>query len=294
MKTVKSAVEALMQRIAQLLEPNDREAVWGDLVECRITGLKALIEVIGFVVRRKLDCLRESRSWMIFVLVAVPLGLSLSAIALRVADATAVYLWLYMENLNPDLFQMPAYWRGIADLLPSILVQFIVLSSLCFSSAFLMRTVSRRPLWPGGGVLVGILLVAGSRGVPIGFRFVFALERGRDYVGNTTVFSNSFYRSAYPELILLLFAVLPFLSGIRMSLRPGRSNQALVFVSFVTLVWAIFCQSLSWAQLHIWDVWPMRLAYLPSPIEFLSIVPAVFLCLTARRSGAASERVRSS
>jgi hypothetical protein len=284
MKTVKPVLDAVTERIAQMLEPNDREAICGDLVECRITGLTALFELIGFVVRRKSDRLLNSRSWILPVLIAIPLGLSLATIAVRTADGTAVYVWLYTENLKASLFEMPAYWRGMAELLPRVLVQFIVLSTLSFGLGLLMRTVSGRALWPGASVFVGMLLVAGSRGVPLGFRFVFALERGRDYFGNSAVFSNAFYRSAYPEVIVLLFAVLPFLFGIRIPYIPARPDLLFVFVSFETLICALLCQSLSWAPLHLWDMWPSRIAYLPSPIEIASIAPAVLLCMAARRS----------
>jgi hypothetical protein len=281
MKILKSVLESLTKRVSLLLEPNDREALCGDLTESGVSGLAALMDLLDLVIRRNLDRLLDLRRCMILVLVVFPIGLALSVVAVRVADETAIYLWLYAENWSAGLIHLPAYWRGMADLLPSVLTQFLVLSSLSFGAGIMVGIASPRVPRFGAAVPICLLLLSGFERVPAALGFIFDISRGRDYFGSTAVFSNAFCRSAYPELIVLLFAVLPFLLGVRKRSPLTGPNRRPVLVSFGTLTCALLCQSLSWAPLHIWEYWPSGIAYLPSPIGIASILPAGLLYLAA-------------
>jgi len=59
-----NAAWPITEFVARLLEPAEREAVLGDLIESRETGWKALNGVLGLVILRQILLLRTARSWL--------------------------------------------------------------------------------------------------------------------------------------------------------------------------------------------------------------------------------------
>jgi hypothetical protein len=70
---------------AQALEPEEREIVLGDLVECGSSGLRAFRDVLGLVVRRQLLLWTSWRPWVALVAIAGVSGFYLSSMFTRLS-----------------------------------------------------------------------------------------------------------------------------------------------------------------------------------------------------------------
>ena len=70
----------------------------GDLTESRASGRRALLDVLGLVVRRRAALWMDWRPWLALVGVVIPLGLLLSHVSRWWADGFAIYAWLYVNN----------------------------------------------------------------------------------------------------------------------------------------------------------------------------------------------------
>src|ERR1700674_1683743 len=64
-------------RVSTLLQPDEREAVRGDLAELGAGGGEALREVLGLVARRQAHLWTGWRPWLALIGLAVPLGMVL-------------------------------------------------------------------------------------------------------------------------------------------------------------------------------------------------------------------------
>jgi hypothetical protein len=89
-------VTLMPELLARALEPNDREAVLGDLEERRATSAVACWEVLGLVARRQLQTWAHGQSWAGLILFVLPNGLLLSLIARGWTDGLAINAYLYL------------------------------------------------------------------------------------------------------------------------------------------------------------------------------------------------------
>ena len=62
----------LSARIARL-EPDERDAVQGDLAELGVTGMRALRDLLGLIVRRQALAWTDRRPWLPLGVLVVPL-----------------------------------------------------------------------------------------------------------------------------------------------------------------------------------------------------------------------------
>jgi hypothetical protein len=280
----RSIFEILVARASRMLEPEDREALCGDLSESGVSGFDALCDVMDLVIRRQVASLREVRPWLPLTLLAIPLGVLLSVISREAADRSAIYLWLYTDNWNLDLARTPGYWRALVECLPNLFLSGSALVCSSLAAGLLIGTVVRRGRWLSTVGLITVLLCAGALGVPQELRFILTLGRARDYFGNAIVFTNTFYREVYPQILMLFLCVLPFVYGTNKGIQVrklSRTGQFLMSIAFVASVETLVSQSSSWWFLHLWDKWPVESLGLPSPIQLTTIGSATYLLLAA-------------
>ena len=88
----------LVDRSSRLLEPDEREAVRGDLAESGETGGQALRGVLGLVVRRQVALWKHWRPWLALIGLVVPLGMLLTLTSRATANGSAIYVWRYANK----------------------------------------------------------------------------------------------------------------------------------------------------------------------------------------------------
>lgn len=285
--TLSTAFDSLAERVSRLLEPSDREALCGDLEEYGVTGFVALCDVLSLVIRRQIAALCKVRSWLSVTFLVIPVGLFLSVMSRQTADGSAIYLWLYASNLNPDLVRMSGYWRGMAECLPIVFWPCLKLTCASWTAGLLIGIYARQVRWLNVVGLIAVVLYVETLGLPRSFGSILALSRARDYFGNAAVFSGTFYRVWYPTIVVLLFSGLPFNCGLRRGFGISSvppSERLIPFLALGVSLGALVSQSSSLWILHLWDRWPIHLAGIPSPITMASLGSAAYLYLIAKRS----------
>jgi hypothetical protein len=105
----------LVDVLSRGLDEDERAATRGDLSEMGIRADRALVEVLGLVVRRQCGLWRHWRPWIALVTVAVPSGLLLGTLSRFWAEGSAAYLWLYATGAAVQRLQSTIWAAGDRD-----------------------------------------------------------------------------------------------------------------------------------------------------------------------------------
>ena len=168
--------------------------------------------VLGLVARRQAGLWKDWRPWLALVVMALPAGMLLSQSAKRMADGSAVTIWMYANNWV--WAQLGPGFRGdLARYMAVILVEYLTLSCWSWASGLALGFLSRRTLWINGSSF-GLVLV------------FEALQVTRRQPSNSPVSSMTFYNSVFPLIVMAGLVLLPSLWGMKQGLRlaTGRSN----------------------------------------------------------------------
>ncbi|MFC5862146.1 hypothetical protein ACFPT7_07570 [Acidicapsa dinghuensis] len=134
---------AILDLVAVLLPPCDREVILGDLAESSASLVSSLFAIIGFALRRQMLCWLSWQPW-------------LAAIGLA-----ATTTWLLMSNsLDVALgamqwYRAPASWHYASQHLTDFTFSLLRLSAAAWSAGFAAARISRRTVWGSMLVLVG-------------------------------------------------------------------------------------------------------------------------------------------
>ncbi len=203
---------ALVGHVCRLLEPDEREAVEGDIAELRMPGAEALREVLGLAVRRQAALWTEWGPWLALVGVVIPLGALLGQLSWPWADESAIYTFLYVNNWTWAYVESPGARRDLLDVGTRVCLNDLALIGWSWTTGFALGSLSRRTLWVTATLFCLVVLV------------VFGLSSGttaRANPFNAAVFSLPFYRIVYPWLVLTGLVLLPGVWGMRRSRRSA-------------------------------------------------------------------------
>lgn len=217
----------LVNSSAQMLESGEREAVRGDLAESGETGSQALRHVVGLVIRRQMSIWTDWRPWLTLVGLVVPLGLLLSIISRRMAATSAVYIWMYANNLDTSLFGYRGFWYQFADTVAEIFKMYLSLGCWSWISGFVLGSA-----WHGivrvNGFLFCLML---AFGVLLGGPLYSAYyEHFLHLTIGFPIFVHQhdpvnaliFYRVMFPLIVQAVLVLLPALWGMREGARVVR------------------------------------------------------------------------
>jgi hypothetical protein len=179
---------SVVQIVARLLEPGEREAVLGDLMEAQESVWQGLLGVLGLVVRRQALLWKNWRAWLAGFGVALPGSFLLMGTSLSVS-------WSYQRLLCPELLKAASLTKGSGVFL--LLYQAALLVGWSWTGGYMVGLLSRRTLW--ASTLLCYLPC------------LFCLSRYRV--------------ESLPRPCLFLF-LLPAISGVRQRLRGSRMNLA--------------------------------------------------------------------
>ena len=88
----------ILEVLAGLLEPNEREAVLGDLAESNKSWARSLRDLLGLVGRRQGQAWMQANSWIVLLLLVLPIGSFLTQSSRSIADSSALHLWMLASN----------------------------------------------------------------------------------------------------------------------------------------------------------------------------------------------------
>jgi hypothetical protein len=212
-------VKTLIDLVSRMLEPDERDAVCGDLAEAGNTGARALREIAGLAVRRHAALWLNWRPWLALVGVAVPLSLVLSLFIRGVTEGSALYLWLYSTWWTPSFLTIPGARTDLMSTIGLYLLAYVTLAAWAWTCGFVLSSLSRRTVWVNGSIFCLVLFA----------EFVVVPQYRH---GNSAVFSLAFFRVVFPILLRTLLIVVPALWGMQSGLC--RATLAL----WRTLLWA--------------------------------------------------------
>jgi hypothetical protein len=142
--------------VLQGLEPDERDAVRGDLAECGETAGQAVCQVLGLFVRRQAALWINWRPWVGLLFLAVPLGIVFSVVSKLLAYGSAIYLWLYTNYWTPTILGNAASRHDFLRYVGSTLLNYGMIAGAAWICGFALGFVCCRSL-PLNAVLFGVI-----------------------------------------------------------------------------------------------------------------------------------------
>lgn len=125
----------IVDLIALLLPPSDREAVLGDLAETSAPLVSSLSAIFGFVLRRQFLCWLSWRPWFAAIALAYTATWLLMGNSLDVNVSAVKWYW------------EPASWHYVPHRLTDFTLSFLRLFAAAWSAGFAAARISRRTFW---------------------------------------------------------------------------------------------------------------------------------------------------
>jgi hypothetical protein len=292
-------LESLLRRMTDaasgMLDPEEREAACGDLAESGEPAGRALREMLSLVIRRRAACLGDWYQWLNLVFLTIPLAALVSLAARRTADGSAIYLWLYLNNWDLNSIQTPGFWQELLQCAQGVLLSYVALACWSWTTGLLVGWSVGRTLWLRTAVFVAVVVTVGVCGVPQHFGHILVLQRARNFRNNAAVFVLAFYRQVLPKILEIFFVVLPAWRGMRQGFRIiqlPRTARVIMLILSAAVVGSLVSENLIWWQMHVWDIWPLRLPRLPSIMPLAIAAPAAYMLLVFlfRRTSQSQDR----
>jgi len=238
-------VAVLVESVARLLDPNERDAVLGDSLEAGEGPSRALFSILGLVLRRQLLLWKSWRPWLAAFGFAVPCTCLLMAVSLSVTCTSERLLGIGLSHWAPTGNE------GIFLLLCHVLL----LIAWSWTSGFAIGSLSPRTL--GTNAALFLLLAQYLHHMYIVAAPAEAMH-GALHV--------SFY--ALARLAPFLF-VLPAVWGVSHGVRTLRLNFGVAGLLAATMALLMLA---AWTSRALWV------------FNWLLLVPALYLLATSRRS----------
>jgi hypothetical protein len=200
-----------MEFVSGLLDPDERDAVRGDLQESGETGRQALASVMGLVIRRQAALWMNWRTWIALATVVLPTGWLLGLISRHAADGGAIYIWLYAHNWDWSLLSNLGFQHYFPRIGGRMLLSCLALGGVSWIAGLFLAWLTRRMI----PVTCALLVVT-----PIFAQCWQPSEVAAHY--NPAVFALTTYRVVIPILLQAAFAMLPLLWSIHRGLRPRK------------------------------------------------------------------------
>jgi len=187
--------------LSRTLEPNEREAVLGDFEESETAGQAR--DLLGLVARRQLALWTDWRPWLALVSLAIPLGLLLARTVRQVADGSAIYSWMYVNNWTVRYLQNAGFRLDLFKDAANFVLEYAALIFWSWTVGFVLGSLSRRAIWINGAAFCALL---------------FAVHP-HSYAANAAPFALGFYRFVLPVILQIGLVLIPALGGMYQGAR---------------------------------------------------------------------------
>jgi hypothetical protein len=242
---------SLVNALSRLLEPAEREAVLGDFAESGETGVRAVCDLSGLVIRRQAALWRDWNPWLAAAAVALPAGLMLSVASGWLASGYGLYSWIAWNYKDIDPATLAESGLSLHAGFVQVARASLVLLAWTWASGFVLGALSRRAIWLNGLLFCAALL----RGA-----FYWALRE------HAVELSTCAMLAAVMSSVFL---------GVRLGRRPAVHPAIRTMLWIAALVTALAVRSSFW-----WPGWTgwraglMLAAYAPAVYLIGASVPA--------------------
>jgi hypothetical protein len=156
----------LVDRLARVLEPNEREAVRGDFAESGESAVRALLDVLGLVVRRQAALWKDWRPWVALAGLVVPLGMLLSLNSISVGRSYDLYVWVVRNSGVIDPSTLKDAGLTLHHGIGLLVFRSLLLGTWSWTSGFALASLSRRTVSVNAPLFFLILLCAFGLAAP--------------------------------------------------------------------------------------------------------------------------------
>lgn len=150
----------LVDRLARVLEPDEREAVRGDIAESGEPAVRALLDVLGLVVRRQVTLWKDWRPWVTLAGLVVPLGMLLSLNSISLGRSYDLYVWVFRNSGVIDPGTLKDAGLTVRQSIGLLLFRSLLLGAWSWTSGFVLASLSRRTVSINAPLFFLILLCA--------------------------------------------------------------------------------------------------------------------------------------
>jgi hypothetical protein len=202
----------LAELVSVMLESDERAAVCGDLQESGESGPRALLGVMGLVLRRQAALLAGWRSLLVLTIFVVPFSLLLGLISRILADDSAVYLWLYFNNWTWSFLENPGPRELLVNSLVAILIQYLTLACWAYTAGYLLNLIAHKASRLNAAFFCALLLLGKFVSLP---GFLRVIHSARFFQVNAAVYVVPFYGVMFPLIIQMVLVAVPAIWGMR-------------------------------------------------------------------------------
>jgi hypothetical protein len=265
--------------LSALLEQTEQNAVLGDLAECGDSSGRAIKNVLGLVLRRRVAVLWNMRLWAAFVLLILPVGFLLSEVAQTRAGLGSLYCWMYLNNWDWALTRNPGFWFVLRETALQFTLARLLLVGWSWSAGFLIGRLPDPILRASRNAFIVLLALSHFHGLRL---------RPSLPDPNAPVTANVFYHMFFPWIVLATLVILPVISGIRQgnrSLRLGRKMRVVLVAAAVASLVILLVQAPSFGLLFgpSASEWQWRNRALMQALSWLACWPMLDMIATSFR-----------
>ena len=255
----------LVEILSRMLDADERLAVGGDLEESGETGLQAVWDVLGLVVRRQAALWKNWRPWLALVGLIGPVSILLSLGCVWLRGAYDLNLWVIRNRRDIDPTILSQIGLSVRHGVVLLALSSLLLFCWSWAAGFVLGAMSRRTIWFNGILFCLALLFLGS-------------QLNRPYQDGAYQYSVDgwplplvFYTAILPLILQTTLILLPSLWGMHQGLQPpSRLLQAILWVVAVVIALSVG----SWFWRWPFNVnWQMRVLLLAVywPIGYLAV-----------------------
>ena len=206
-----SATSRVCARLAAvlsgMLEPDDRDAVRGDIAESGAGGTQALRDVLSVVVHRQATAWMHWRPWLTLAVLVLPLGVLLGHASRSWTDFTVVQIIQLARQWDWVLIDNPGSREALVRYAAYLGASVAALAGWSWTCGFALGRLSRRTRLVSA-MLFCLLVVVSTVGSTTGPRYA-----------SPALFSLTYYGIIVPLFIQVTLVVLPAMSGLSRSVQ---------------------------------------------------------------------------
>jgi len=286
----------LVDSFAALLDPGEREVVLGDLAESGESGGEALRGVLGVVVRRQLAIWVAWRPWLTLIILVIPLGFFLSVLSRSTSDESAVYAWMYANNLDWSLVTNRGFWYVLAECMALLFGRWLTLGCWAWTAGFVLSRFSKGIARLNGILFLLALAVGEAVGAPAyiaySLNYLHRLLHLPSLANpNAPVFALTFYSAIFPVIIQVILVAGPAIYGMRAGMQmaslPKAAGAVCWTAAFVTIGTLIIETPRLGLLLNALDhKWMLKLPQITRLLQLVTYWPALYsLAIAVRHRG---------